>query len=96
MPTSRIAWLATAVLLVSPLGSAAADGSASATFAVRVQLIPTMQQSMLAADIRVGQADGTLLTLTAQQRARYVEDPIGVLKAVRPDGDSHVVVKVEF
>lgn len=94
--TRSFARLAAAALMVFALGSAAATGSATASFIVRIDYLPIMKQSMLAAEIKVRQPDGTFVALTPQQRARYVEEPASLLPAVRRGGDSYVVVRIEF
>jgi hypothetical protein len=85
-----------AVLAVLLFGAAATAGTATASFTVRINFVPSMKQAMQAAEIKVRQPDGSYLPLTGQQRERYLEDASSIVMTLRANGDNDVLVRIEF
>lgn len=89
----HLQWLAVIILVLTELVSAA--GTTSASFTVRVQVLPTREQKLMSAQLTVRQPDGSSVTLTREQKAMYIKDPASILQATRPT-DGTVVISVEY
>lgn len=74
----------------------AVAGSNGVPVTIRINVVPGREDSLMAADIKLRQPDGTLIVLTAQEKARYIKDPASLKTVAGLHPSGLVVVTVEY